>query len=74
MKRIILSITLAALTMGGAAQNTDSTHVNNDTVKVTSGNLSNPEFKGGQKALKNSCQRIWNTLKLRPIIAWRAAS
>ena len=52
MKRIILSITLAALTMGGAAQNTDSTHVNNDTVKVTSGNLSNPEFKGGQKALK----------------------
>jgi hypothetical protein len=52
MKRIILSITLAALTMGGAAQNTDSTHVNNDTVKVTSGNLSNPVFKGGQKALK----------------------
>jgi hypothetical protein len=52
MKRIILSITLAALTMGGAAQNTDSTHVNNDTIKVTSGNLSNPEFKGGQKALK----------------------
>ena len=52
LKKIILSITLAALTMGGAAQNTDSTHVNNDTVKVTSGNPSNPEFKGGQKALK----------------------
>lgn len=29
MKRIILSITLVALTMGGAAQNTDCTHVNN---------------------------------------------
>ena len=51
MKRIILSITLAALTMGGAAQNIDSTNVNNEIEKVISGNRLNPEFKGGAKAL-----------------------
>ena len=56
MKRTILSIMLAALTMGAVAQNTDSIRVKNDTIgtkKKIFGEIAEtfPQFPGGQKAL-----------------------
>ena len=56
MKKTILSIMLAALTMGAVAQNTDSIRVKNDTIgtkKKIFGEIAEtfPQFPGGQKAL-----------------------
>ena len=55
MKRTILSVMLAALTMGATAQSTDSS-VKNDTTgtKKTISEIAktSPQFPGGQKALK----------------------
>ena len=55
MKRTILSVMLAALTMGATAQSTDSS-VKNDTTgtKKTVSEIAktSPQFPGGQKALK----------------------
>ena len=56
MKRTILSVMLAALTMGATAQSADSVRVKNDTTgtKKTVGEIAKtlPQFPGGQKALK----------------------
>lgn len=57
MKRTILSIMLAALTMGAVAQSSDSIRVKNDTTgtkKKVFGEIAEtfPQFPGGQKALK----------------------
>ena len=56
MKRTILSIMLAALTMGAVAQSSDSIRVKNDTTgtkKKVFGEIAEtfPQFPGGQKAL-----------------------
>ena len=51
-KTIILSMLLASLTIGAAAQNADSTRVKNDSIKVFSDYESQPQFRGGQEALK----------------------
>ena len=51
IQKTILSLMLAALTMGAAAQTTESKPVENDTVQVIPDGMVNPEFPGGQKAL-----------------------
>ena len=54
MKRTILSIMLAALTMGAVAQSSDSIRVKNNTIgtNIYYGEYENsPQFPGGKKAL-----------------------
>ena len=51
MKRTILSLVLAALTIGAAAQSTDGRPVEKDTVQ-NAGNRVDAQFPGGEKALK----------------------
>lgn len=51
MKRTILSIVLAALTLGAAAQSTDSKRIATDTAQVST-NQTSPQFPGGEKAIK----------------------
>ena len=57
MKRTILSVMFAALTMGAVAQSTDSISIKNDTTgtkKIFSEIAkTSPQFPGGEKALKH---------------------
>ena len=51
MKSTILTIMLAALTMGAAAQSKDSTCVRKDSVRIFSDPESSPHFRGGKEGL-----------------------
>lgn len=55
MKKVIITMLFASVTLGAMAQSTDSVCVRNDT--LVCGERVNPSFRGGQKALTKYLQK-----------------